>query len=98
MASNNRGACDLTDTVGSPTSVADIWSGLTSVGIDCGSGAESYGGGEGLLARDRRLWQIFGWGSCRFGIFGSGSTSVGDVNAPDRIPGEDMPCGYIWSR
>ena len=57
---------------GSPASVADIWSGLTPVGIDCGGGAESCGGGKGLLAQDGRLLQIFGQGKCWFEIFGSG--------------------------
>ena len=83
---------------GSPTSVADIWLVIMSVGIDSGSGTESCGGRKILLARDRRLLEIFGRCPCGFGIFGSGSTSVDDINAPYWSPREDMPCGYIGIR
>ena len=83
------------DIVGALDSVADIWSGITSFGIDSGAGAESCGGGKRLLAQDRHLLEIFGRGPCRFGVFGLGSTSVEDVNATERSPWEDMPCVYI---
>ena len=46
-----------------------------------------------LLAQDRHLLEIFGQGPCRFGIFGSWSKSVEDVDALIKVPGEDMPCG-----
>ena len=47
---------------------------------------------------DRRLLDKFGWGPCKFEIFGSGLTSVEDVDAPIGFLGEDMPCGYVGSR
>ena len=72
MASDDKGAQDLTDIERSPTFVADILSGLTLVGIDSGARAESSSGRKGLLARDQRLLQIFSQDPCRFGIFGSG--------------------------
>ena len=59
---------------------------------------ESYGGGKRSLDLERRLLDIFGLGLCRFGIFGSGLTSVEDVNDPDRSPRDDMPCGYVGSQ
>ena len=93
MASDNKGTQDLTDIKGDPTYVIDIWLVITSFGIDCGTGAESCGS-KGLLARDQHLLQIFG--QCR-SIF-SGSTSVGDIDSPNRSNGEDMPCGYVGIR
>ena len=90
---DDGGDFDLTETVGSPTYVADIWLGITLVDTDCGAGAESSGSGKGLLARDRRLLDILGRCPCRFGIFGSGSTSVEDVDALIGVLVEDMPCG-----
>ena len=60
--------------MGSPISVADISSGITSVEIDCGAGSESCGGGKRLLAWEKIMLEIFGWGPCWFGIFGSVST------------------------
>ena len=80
-----------------PTSVVDIWLDITSVGINCGTGAEICGS-KGLLAQDRRLLHIFGRGACWFGIFGSGLTSVGDVDSPNSSPGVHMPCGYTGIR
>ena len=82
----------MTEIKGDMASAEDIWSGITSVGVDFGAGAESCIGGKGLLVQDRRMLQIFGWVPCRFGIFGSISTSFEDVDAPDWSPGEDMPC------
>ena len=93
MASNKRGARDLTETVGASTSVADIWLGITSVETDCGARAEIYGGRKGLLDRDRSLLDIFGRGPCWFGIFGSGLTSVEDVDVLIGVSGENTPCG-----
>ena len=46
LASDDKGAQDLTDIEGSPAPVADIWSELTPVGIDCGAGAGICGGGK----------------------------------------------------
>ena len=93
LASNKGGTHNLMETVGSPTSVADIWSGITSVETDCRSGEDSCGGRKVLFARDRRLLEIFGQGPSRFGIFGSVSTSVEDVDDPIGLLGEYMPCG-----
>ena len=70
MASNDRGACDLTETVGSPTSAADIWSGIMLVETDYSARSESCFSGNGLLVRYRCLMEIFGQGPCWFGIFG----------------------------
>ena len=47
LASDNEGARYLMDIKESPMYVVDIYSGPTSVRIDCGSGAESYGGRKG---------------------------------------------------
>ena len=96
--SNDGGARDLTETVGAPTSVADIWSGIILFDTDCGAGAESCGSRKGLLARARHLLEIFCRGPCRFGIFRSLSTSVEDVDALIGVPGEYIPCGYVGSR
>ena len=98
LASSDKGAQDLTKIEGSLTAVADIWSRPTSVGIDCGAGAESCGVRKILLTHDQRLLQIFGRGLCRFGIFGLGSMSVEDIDEPDRIPGAGMPCGRLDMR
>ena len=98
LASDDKGDQDLKEIEGSSTSGADIWLGITSFGIDCGAVAERYGGGTRLLDQDRRLLGIFGQGPWRFKIFNLGSTSVADTDAPDRNPGEDMPCGYVGSR
>ena len=93
MASSDEGARDLTEIKGDLTSVANIWLMLTSVGIDFGARAERYGGRNRLLARDRRLLEIFFRGPCLFRIFGLVLTSVEDVDAPYRSTGEEMPCG-----
>ena len=98
LDSDDKGAQYPTDIEGAPAPVVDIWSGLTPVGIDCGTGAERCGCGKILLARDQRLLRVFGQGPSRFGIFGLGSTSVEDVNVPNWSPGVDMPCGYVGSR
>ena len=96
MASNDGGACDLTEIMGDLTSVADIWSGLTLVEIDCGSGEESSCGRKKLLAQEQRLLEIyFGRGSFLFGIFESRSTLVEDVDTLIGIPGKDTPRGYV---
>ena len=79
-------ACNLMDTVGSLTSVADIWLGHTFVETDYGAGVESCGGGKRSLAWYRSLSEIFGRGPCQFVIFGSGLTSVEDVNTSDQSP------------
>ena len=50
LKSNDRGACDLMDTVGAQTSLADIWSGLITVETNCGAGAERCSGRKLLLA------------------------------------------------
>ena len=76
-------------------SVANIVFRLPSVGIDCGSRAKSCGGRKGSLSQDQHLLQIFGRGPYWFGIFGSGSTSVEEIDAPDCNPGEDITCGYL---
>ena len=34
-------------------------------------------------------------GPCRFGIFGSVSISVEDIDVPDQSPGEGVPCGRL---
>ena len=86
----------MTEIKGALTSVADIWLDPTLVDIDCGAREEICGGCKGLFAQDRRLLQIFGWGSCRFGIFGSGSMSVEEVHDPDWIPGVGMTYGRLW--
>ena len=39
LASDKKGDCNLTDILGSPTSVEDIWSGLGSVGTNHGTEA-----------------------------------------------------------
>ena len=72
--------------------------GITLVGVDYSTGAESCNGGKRLLAWDQRLLEIFGGAPCRFGIFWSGSMSVRDVDATDWITGEDMTFGYVGSR
>ena len=41
------------------------------------------------------MLHIFGWVPCRFGIFRLGEMLVEDIDAPDRIPGADMPCGSL---
>ena len=33
------------------------------------------------------MLEIFGWGPYRFGIFGTGLTSVENVDSPDQSPG-----------
>ena len=87
MASDDEDAQDLTDVVGAPTYVVDIWTGITLVEIDCGAGAERSGGRKISLAQNRRLLEIFGQGPCRFGVFGLGLTSVEDIDAPNWSPG-----------
>ena len=94
MAYGDECAIYLTEIKVVPTSVADIFLEITSVGIDCGAGAEICGSAKRLLAQDRRLLEIFGQGPCRFGIFGSVLTSVEDVDAPGLITGDDIPCVY----
>ena len=42
------------------------------VGNNSGAGAESCVDRKGLLDWGRCLLQIFGWATCRFGIFGTG--------------------------
>ena len=86
-ASDDRGACELMETVRAPTYVAYIWSGLTLVDTDCGALAESCGNRKRLLALERHLLEIFVQGPCWFMIFRSGSTSAEDVDAFDRSPG-----------
>ena len=98
LASDEGGDRDLTKTVRDPTYVEDIWSGLTLVETDSGARAESCGSGKGLLDWDRCLLDKFGRGPRLFRIFGLGSMSVEDVNALIRVPGEDMPCGYVDNR
>ena len=98
LSSGNKGARDLMEIKGSPTSVAYIWSRITLVGFDFSAGEESCVGSNILLARDRHMLKIFVRVPCRFGIFCSGSTSVEDVDAPGRSPWENMPCDYVWSR
>ena len=83
--------------MGSLTSIADIWLGITPVEIDCSARADSCGGRKRLLAWEQCLSEIFGWGPCQFGIFGMVLTSVEGVDAHDQSPGEDMPCGYVGS-
>ena len=68
--SNGGGDCELTETVGSPTSIADIWLGLTLVETNCGAGAESYGNRKGLLAIYIRLLEIFFGGHVCLGYLG----------------------------
>ena len=92
MASRYEGAQDLSYIEGALEFVADIWLGIMLVEIDSGAGAESCKGRKILLAHDQHLLEIFGWVSYRFGIFGLGLTSVEYINAPDRSPGEEMPC------
>ena len=53
LTSGDGGARGLTRIDGSPASIEDIWSGLTSVEIDFASEAVIRGGGRELLARDR---------------------------------------------
>ena len=83
MASDDRGDCKLTDTDVALTSVAYICPGITSVETDHVAGTERCDGGKILLARDRRLLEIFGWGPCQFRIFGSVFSSVEEIDAPD---------------
>ena len=52
LMSGEKDAWELTRIEGSPSSVEDIWSGITLVHIDCVDGAERCGGGRGLLARN----------------------------------------------
>ena len=68
--SNGGGARDLTYTMGYPMSIADIWSGLTSVETNCGAGAESCGNRKVLLALDRNLLEIFFGGHVCLGYLG----------------------------
>ena len=96
LDSDDKGAQYPTDIEGAPAPVVDIWSGLTPVGIDCGTGAERCGCGKILLARDQRLLRVFGQGPSRFGIYESGLMLVEAIDTPIGVPGEDMPCGYIW--
>ena len=67
---------------------------LTSV--DNISGSNS--GGWEKIVGPPPLLDKFGWGLCRFSIFGSGSTSVEDVDASIEVPGRNMPCGYVGSK
>ena len=50
------------------------------------------GDGKILLAWEQCLLEIFGQGPCCFGIFGSGLTSVEDVDAPNWSPRR----GHAW--
>ena len=52
LMSGEKDAWELTRIEGAPSSVEDIWSGITLVQIDCVDGAERCGGGRGLLARN----------------------------------------------
>ena len=78
-----------------PTCIADIWSGLTPVEINCGAGSERCSGGMILLAQDRRLLEIFFQVPCLCGIIGSESTSIDGNDAPDLSPRKEMPCGSV---
>ena len=71
---------------------------IMSVRIYCGTGVEKNGGREVLLAQGRNMLQMFGWGSCCFGIFGSESTPVGDIDALNWSHREDKTCGYTGIR
>ena len=50
---------------------------------------------EDIWPKNDVCWRSLVGVPCRFGISGSGSTSVEDVDAPIKVPGEDMPCGYV---
>ena len=104
--SDGVGACDLEGTLRAPTSVEDIWLGITLVETDHSSGAgaaaatgRDYMPGTNVCWRHfdqyQRLLEIFGQGPCWFGIFRLRSESVEDVDAPIEVPGEDVPCGYV---
>ena len=67
-------------------------------GIHWGTRAKRCGGRKRIFNRDLYLLEIYGWGPCQCGIFGSGLTSFEDVDDLNRSPGEDMPCGYVGSR
>ena len=98
MEPDNKGAKDLPNILGDATSVAGIWLGITLVDIYCSARAESCGSGKILFARHQRLIEIFGGGSCCFGIFGSGLTLVEGVNDFDWSPREYIPYGYLGIR
>ena len=87
MESDEVDACDLMDTVVSPTSIVDIWSVIMVFETDHGARAETYSGGMRLLTQDLRLLYIFGQVPCEFCIFGLVLTSVEYVNYPNQIPG-----------
>ena len=103
--SDDQGDHNLTDIVGAPASVEDIWSGLGLVGTNHGAGAGAAMTGRDYLPeinicwryldRNRRLLENFGQGPCRFRIFGSVSTSVENVDDSVEVPGRDMPWEYI---
>ena len=65
------------------------------VGNNSGAGAESCVDRKGLLYWGRCLLQIFGWGICRFGIFGLVSMSVEDIDSQDWSPGAGMYFGRL---
>ena len=98
LAPDDKGDQELTENEGALSSVADIWSGIKPVSIYFSDEVESCGDRKGLLYWDQRLLQIFGRGPYWFRIFGLGSTSVEDVDAPYWSFGEDITCGYVWSR
>ena len=87
MSSDDRGVCELMETVRDSMSVAYIWSGITSVDTYCVVVLESCGDRKRSLALERHLLEIFVQGPCWFMIFRSGSTSAEDVDAFDRSPG-----------
>ena len=76
-------------------SIVDIWWRITSVGFDCGAGAECCGGKKILLVRDRHMFQIFCQGPCQVGIFDSELASVENVNTLNQSPGKKIPCKYV---
>ena len=91
--------------MGGPSYVEDICLGIALVDTDHVSEARAAAAGRDYwpktnvcwiyLARDQRLLEKFGRGLCRFGIFGSGLTSVEEVDALIKFLGVDMPCGYL---
>ena len=99
---------NLTETVGALTSAEDIWLGLELVetGHSAGSGAAAAGRDYWpntnvfwrYVAQYQRMLEKFGRGPRWFEIFGSGSTSVEDVDALIQVPGVDMPCDYVGSQ
>ena len=105
LASDYQFACNIKETIRYLTSVEDICSGLAldDTNHDAGAGAAAAGRDYlpetnirwRYLAQDRRLLQKFGWGLCRFRVFGLGLMSVENIDASIEVPGRDMPCVYV---